>query len=239
VSTARIVIIGNEVLSGEVPDGNIHFLARRLTELGTRVRSVEVVPDDDDAIVAALRAGLSENGTRILATGGIGPTHDDRTRAAVAAALGVPLERHPEAEECLRAGYGPCITPAELGMAFLPRGSRLVIGRRTGVAGFVAGPVHVFPGVPDLLVDVFETLAPEFAGRPEHRVEILSPLKEGDFAPELTRVAGEFPDVAIGSYPVRIDGRWQVRLILRGADPARVTAAAGHVRRVTKAGEID
>jgi molybdenum cofactor synthesis domain-containing protein len=239
VSTARIVIIGNEVLSGEVPDGNIHFLARRLTELGTRVRSIEVVPDEDEAIVAALRAGIADNGTRILATGGIGPTHDDRTRAAVAAALGVPLERHAEAEECLRAGYGPGITASELDMALLPRGSRLVIGRRTRVAGFVAGPVHVFPGVPDLLVDVFETLAHEFAGNPEHRLEILSPLKEGDFAPELTRVALDFPDVAIGSYPARIDGRWQVRLILRGLDAARVARVALEVRRVTAAGEAD
>lgn len=235
--TARIVIIGNEVLSGEVPDGNVHFLARRLTELGTRVRSVRVVPDDDDDIVAALREGLLEPDTRLLVTGGIGPTHDDRTRGAVALALGVPLEHHPAAEACLRSGYGAGITPSELEMALLPRGSRLILGPGTRVFGFVTGPVYVFPGVPEFLVDVFEAMASEFAGRPEHRIEVISPLKEGDFAPELTRVADAYPDVAIGSYPVRIAGRWGVRLILRGADGDRVKRAAAAVRTATGAAD--
>ena len=231
---ARIVIIGNEVLSGDVAEQNVHFLARRLTELGTRVRSVRIVPDEDETIVAALREGLGA-AEPVLVTGGIGPTHDDRTRAAVARALDQPLTRHPEAAERLRRGYGPGITEAELGMAMLPASARVVAGARTGVIGFVAGSIYVFPGVPGLLVDVFESVAAEFAARPDHRIELHTRRKEGDFADLLAGVAAEFADVDIGSYPSYGPEGWTVRLVVRGPEAGRVEAAAVQVRRVTGA----
>jgi molybdopterin-biosynthesis enzyme MoeA-like protein len=221
------------VLSGEVADRNITFLTRRLTELGTRVRGIRIVPDEDDLIVEAVREGVAP-GHPLLVTGGIGPTHDDRTRGAVARALDLPMVRHAEAEERLRTGYGPRLTAAELEMAMLPSGARLAPGPRSGVYGFVVGPVYVFPGVPDLLADVFEAVAADFAGAPEHRVEVATRLKEGDFAVALTAVAADFPDVAIGSYPTRDESGWMVRLILRGPDPARVAEAAERVGEVTR-----
>jgi molybdopterin-biosynthesis enzyme MoeA-like protein len=154
----RILIIGNEVLSGEVEERNMGFLARRLAALGTPVLSAAVVPDDDEAISSSLHSFLID-GNRVLVTGGIGPTHDDRTRAAVAACLGIPLSPHDDAAARLRAGYGPSITPAELSMAELPEGSRLLVGQRTGVFGFAVGSVYVFPGVPELLEDIFDSVA--------------------------------------------------------------------------------
>jgi molybdopterin-biosynthesis enzyme MoeA-like protein len=228
---ARIVIIGNEVLSGDVRDENIHFLAAGLTRLGTRVQSVLVVPDDDQAIVDAIRGGLL-NGARVLVTGGIGPTHDDRTRGAVALSLGLPLVSHPEALERLRAGYGPKITPAELSMALLPEGARLIAGQRTGIFGFVVENVYVFPGVPNLLQDIFATVESDFSGSPDHRIEIVTSRKEGDFAVELSALQDACPDVEIGSYPIRAEGGWMVRLILKGRDRERVEQAANRARRL-------
>src|SRR5512140_898700 len=236
MSIARIIVIGNEVLSGEVQDENIHFLAGQLTRLGTRVGGILVVPDEDEVIAESIRAGLGA-GARVLVTGGIGPTHDDRTRGAVALSLDLPLEAHPEAEEHLKAGYGPKITPAELSMALLPRGARLVFGEKYGVFGFVIDKVYVFPGVPSLLRDIFPTVASEFSGTPDHRVEIVSPRKEGDFADELTALQAAFPDVAIGSYPTFGKQSWSVRLIFKGRDPGRVHEAATLARRI--AGVID
>ncbi|TPW13366.1 MAG: molybdopterin binding domain-containing protein [bacterium] len=233
MSHARLLIIGNEVLSGEVADLNIQFLTRRLTGLGTRVRSVRVIPDEDPVIVAAIREAI-DPASPLLVTGGIGPTHDDRTRGAVALATDRPLVRHPGAEAQLRAGYGLRLTEAELEMAMLPTGARLSFGPRSGVFGFVIDNIYVFPGVPDLLADVFESVAGEFAGRPDHRIEIMTPLKEGDFADALREVAAAFPDVPIGSYPTRGAGGWEVRLILRGPDPVRVEAAAARVREITR-----
>ncbi|MDZ4804572.1 MAG: competence/damage-inducible protein A [Candidatus Eisenbacteria bacterium] len=234
MSIAHLLIIGNEVLSGEVADLNIQFLTRRLTGLGTRVRSVRVVPDEDEAIVSAIRQTGNPD-SPLLVTGGIGPTHDDRTRAAVAMASGLELVRHAEAEERLRAGYGPGLNEVELEMAMLPAGARLSLGPRSGVFGFVINRIYVFPGVPDLLADVFESVADEFVGRPDHRIEITTTLKEGNFARALGALATEYPDVAIGSYPTRGATGWLVRLILRGPDSSRVEAAAAHVREFTRA----
>jgi molybdenum cofactor synthesis domain-containing protein len=236
MNTARIVIIGNEVLSGDVQDENIHFLASALTRRGWRVQSILVVPDHDDAIIEGIRGGLV-NGGRVLVTGGIGPTHDDRTRGAVALSLGLPLLSHPEAVDRLRAGYGAGITPAELSMALLPRGARLIPGRRTGVFGFVVDNVYVFPGVPNLLRDIFTTVECDFIGTPDHRVEIVTSRKEGDFAVELASLQESCPEVEIGSYPVHVEGRWVVRLILRGSDRKCVEEAAARARLVIGSAE--
>lgn len=235
MSIARIVIVGDEVLSGEVQDQNIHFLARRLQELGTRVRGISVIPDEDAAIVAAIQAGLAA-GERLLVTGGIGPTHDDRTRPAVATALGVPLELHPDAAQRLRRGYGARLTPAELLMASLPAGARLLIGPVTGIFGFQAGPVYVFPGVPELLREIFEMAAPEFQAAPIHRREFLTRMKEGDFAEPLSALQDRYPDVAIGSYPVRDERGWFARLILKSTDSTRLAEAAEAVEAILAAG---
>lgn len=235
MSVVRLIIVGDEVLSGEVQDRNIHFLATRLQELGTRVRHIAVIPDEDPAIVAAIQAGLAA-GERMLVTGGIGPTHDDRTRPAVAAALGLPLALHPEAAERLRAGYGARLTPAELLMASLPAGARLLVGPVSGIYGFQSGPVYVFPGVPDLLRDIFDVAAPDFAAAPIHRRELQSRLKEGDFAEPLAAVQELYPDVAIGSYPARDERGWFVRLILKSTDAARLEAALGAVEALLARG---
>jgi len=98
--TAAALIIGNEILSGRTQDVNLAFLGRRLNELGIRLMEVRVVPDVEDAIVAAI------NETRhrfdyVFTTGGIGPTHDDITAACVARAFGLPLIRNPEARAIL------------------------------------------------------------------------------------------------------------------------------------------
>ena len=159
---------------------------------------------------------------------------DPHHRLGVAEALDIPLIRHAEAEGHLRAGYGQRLTDAELEMAMLPEGARLMRGPRSGVFGFVVGSIYVFPGVPDLLTDVFEAVAGEFRRPAGHRVEVVTPLKEGDFAVKLAALALDFPDVVIGSYPTRGESGWIVRLILRGFDPARVDAAAARVREITR-----
>lgn len=229
MSSARLIIVGDEVLSGDVRDQNIHFLARRLTEVGTKVSGVTIVPDQDEVIVSAIHAGMAGGG-RLLVTGGIGPTHDDRTRPAVASALNLPLEVHLEAEERLRRGYGDALTPSVLLMARLPRGSRLLVGPHTGVFGFQSGAIYVFPGVPELLEDIFDRVVAEFAGPAETRAELITRLKEGDFAEALAEVQRDYPDVAIGSYPARDPHGWYVRLTFKGQSHEQVAAAVARVR---------
>jgi molybdenum cofactor synthesis domain-containing protein len=216
--TAFILIIGDEILSGEVLDENAGFLARALTELGMRVVGMRVVPDTLEGIVSAVQSARAA-ADLVIATGGIGPTHDDVTRQAIAESLGVPCERHPEAEVRLRRGYGHEITDSELEMADLPRGSRLLTGPRSGAYGFAVGEVHVFPGIPGLLRDIFSAVAADWEPQGYFRREFLTMRREGHIAPGLRAIQAAHPTVAIGSYPIRTDEGYRVRIVLRAREP--------------------
>ncbi len=205
-----ILIIGDEILSGEIADENGPWLITRLAEAGVRAVRQLVVPDDEAVIVTELSRlrGLAD---AVVVSGGIGPTHDDVTRAAVAEALGLSLAVHPEAIERIRGYYGARATDAELAMAQLPEG------------------VYVLPGVPFLVRDLIEGVACEFTAEPLHKRELRSDLREGEIAAHLARFQGEMPDVAIGSYPVCEGGCWHVRIVLRGSDPVRLAAVADEI----------
>ena len=84
--TAAIVIIGNEVLSAKVADENGPFLLRELRALGVEVRRIETVPDEIPLIVEAVKRACA-SGAHVFTSGGIGPTHDDVTIAAIALAF--------------------------------------------------------------------------------------------------------------------------------------------------------
>lgn len=229
MNTAALLIIGDEVLSGEVRDDNGPWLIARLTALGTRVVRVSTVPDARDAIVRELRS-LRALADVVLTSGGIGPTHDDLTRQTVAEALGLPLVRHAEALERVERWYGARTTEAERTMADLPAGSVLLRGARTDGLGFAVANVVVLPGVPFLLRDLVDGSAERFAGPPLHREEVHTDLREGEVAPDLTRIQASALDVAIGSYPILDGHRWWTKVVVRGADPVRVAAVAASVR---------
>ena len=89
MSTAAAIIIGNEILSAKVQDENGPFLARELRSLGVELRRIETVPDEVPLIVDALQRCL-RSAQWVFTSGGIGPTHDDVTIAAVSCATAAP-----------------------------------------------------------------------------------------------------------------------------------------------------
>ncbi len=98
--TAAILIIGDEILSGRTRDANMHYLSGELTRIGIDLKEVRMVSDDHDAIVAALNA-LRAGFAHVFTSGGIGPTHDDITADAVAAAFRLPLDIRDDARAIL------------------------------------------------------------------------------------------------------------------------------------------
>jgi molybdenum cofactor synthesis domain-containing protein len=229
VRSAAILVVGDEVLSGEVRDTNGPYLVHRFAAAGVRVARVVTAPDDEDAIVEELTR-LRALADAVVVGGGIGPTHDDVTRPAVARVLGVPLVAQPHAEQRIRAYFGDRLTAADLSMALMPEACRILTGARTGTLGFAKAGVYVLPGVPFLFEDLADGLVAEFAAPPLHRREIVTPRSEGEIAAHLARCQGLSADVRIGSYPVFADGRWHVRVVLRASDPGRLDAVAGEVR---------
>lgn len=221
---AVLLLIGNELLSGEIADENLPFISQSLFSWGAELRYVHVIRDDLDLVAAEIRAGL-EAGDWVITTGGIGATPDDITRAAVAKALGVPLAPHPEAERELRAYYGEYINDVRLSLARIPEGAEIIHNPVNRIPTFRAGRVIVLPGIPSLVRAMFPSQKSVLSGTPylKHQMETL--VGESRLAATLTQAEREFPAVAFGSYP-DIDSRpMRVRLVLRSKDREQVDAA--------------
>ena len=146
--TAAILIIGDEILSGRTRDVNAYHLALELAKVGIDLKEIRVVADDHVAIGAALNA-LRDGYTHVFTSGGIGPTHDDITADAVAAAFGVGIGIREDARAALLAAYaGREVEPneAQLRMARVPDGAQLIENVLSGAPGFSVENVHVMAG---------------------------------------------------------------------------------------------
>src|SRR3954469_5172287 len=133
VWTAALVVIGDEILSGRTQDKNVAQVATWLNEQGIRLPEVRVVPDDIARIGEAVNA-LRVKHDYLFTTGGIGPTHDDITVDAIAAALGLPVIVHPQARAILDDYYATRggLSDARLRMARTPEGASLIVNERSG-----------------------------------------------------------------------------------------------------------
>ena len=199
--TAAVLIIGSEVLSGKVTDQNSPFLAQELRGLGVEVRRILTIPDELPVIVRDVRE-LARDHDLVFTTGGVGPTHDDLTIAAIAQAFDRPLVRHPLLEAVLRRHYGEAITPAQLRMADVPEGSRLVGEGDLGFPVVALENVFIFPGIPESVRRKFGRIREEFREAPYILRRIFLRCDEGEIAAELYRALDRFPALQLGSYPI-------------------------------------
>jgi molybdenum cofactor synthesis domain-containing protein len=226
VTTACLIIIGNEILSGRTQDKNLSWLSQRLNEVGVRMVHMRVIPDVEDIIVATVNEVRAQY-DYIFTTGGIGPTHDDITSACIAKAFGVKFGRNPEAEKRLRAYYKPeDINEARLRMADIPEGAELIDNPVSTAPGFKLGNVYVLAGVPRIMQAMIDGIIHTFKGGLPVLSETLSFwLPEGVIAEGVTAIQAAFPEVEIGSYPMIKDERLATSLVLR-SDNAEILARA-------------
>jgi molybdopterin-biosynthesis enzyme MoeA-like protein len=222
-----MLVIGNEILSGRTRDVNLAYIGGELAAMGIPLREARVVADVDPEIVAAVRT-LSGSYTYVFTTGGIGPTHDDITSAAIAAAFGVKLEVREEAVLMLRRFYGADeLSAPRLKMATVPEGSTLIDNPVSGAPGFRIGNVFVMAGVPPIMRAMFDTLRPQLAGGPPILSRtVTAPIGESRIAESLTAIQQRHTDVAIGSYPFARQNRVAVNIVSRGTDAARLEAVS-------------
>ena len=226
--TAAMLVIGDEILSGRTRDSNMHHLAQRLTEHGIRLMEARVVPDDHDAIIAAVN-DLRARHDHLFTSGGIGPTHDDITAEAIAAAFATPITHRADAMALLQAHYDRAGLPfndARQRMARIPDGATLIDNPISTAPGFTLGNVHVMAGVPSIFEAMLAGVLPTLTGgapllSQSHRVN----RGEGEIAGDFAALAAEFPDLTMGSYPFNTNGVYGTNLVIRGTDPARIDAA--------------
>jgi molybdenum cofactor synthesis domain-containing protein len=224
--TAALVIIGDEILSGRTQDKNIAQLALWLNLQGIRLSEVRVVPDRMEAIGAAVTA-LSGASDYLFTTGGIGPTHDDITVDAIAAALGVPVIVHPEARAILDDYYASRggLTEARLRMARTPEGASLIVNGRSGAPGIRIGNIFILAGVPHIAGAMLDSLSGKLeGGRPVVSATIGCWVQESEVATLLGETEKAHPGCQIGSYPFWRDGKTGANFVIRSTDAEELAA---------------
>jgi molybdenum cofactor synthesis domain-containing protein len=219
-----ILIIGDEVLGAKITDTNGPYLLERLNAVGAEVRELRIIGDAIAEIEGALREAL-DRGDRVITTGGVGPTHDDRTMEAVARALGAPLVIHPQLESLLseRIGGRPPTGPLRR-MCRVPEGAELVEAEK-GFPAVMAGPVTVLPGVPELVRFKFPAIEGRFASPRRPCGALFVDLPEAKVAVHLETLLEEQPDLKIGSYPRMAAVGFRVIVTIEHESRARVEAA--------------
>ena len=240
IYTAALVVIGDEILSGRTHDRNIAQVASWLQVQGIRLAEVRVVPDVAERIIEAVNA-LRGAHDYLFTTGGIGPTHDDITVDAVAAALGVPVVVHPEARAILAAYYEGRpggLTEARLRMARVPEGASLIENRMSGAPGIRIGNVFLMAGVPHITAQMLDALTGTLEGGAPLLVETIGCwVAESEVADVLRETEKAHPACQIGSYPFFRDGRTGANFVVRSNDPdALAECLAGLVAALANAG---
>jgi molybdenum cofactor synthesis domain-containing protein len=229
--TAGILIIGEEILSGKVEDENARYLVHELRQLGVDVRRIEIIPDDAPEIATTLRA-LAARFDHVFTSGGVGPTHDDVTLPAVAAAFGMQVARRPELEVLIRRAAGDDFHERDLRMADVPDGARLLYGLPPDPTRWPVVSVHnvfVLPGVPVIFRRKFDSIRELFRAGPIFSRAVYSREGEGGIAATLDAVVEEFPQVAIGSYPRLDQSDHRVKITIDGRDRDAVERAAARL----------
>jgi len=225
MATASILTIGNELVSGDVPNTNGSWLAKQLAPLGVAVRLLASLPDEIEQIAELVR-DESPRVDFLLVTGGLGGTPDDLTREAIAHAFAVPQEEVPELAADLRARFGRDPEYAAR-WALLPRGSRPLPNPLGGAPGFAIENVFVFPGLPAEMEAMFLAIEEEFRrGSPIATWRRLYETRESVIAPVLVEFGERWPGLPVGSYPTFPAGGPEVEVVVKSSDADELAEAS-------------
>lgn len=229
----ELIIIGNEILNGQIQDTNSQWLAKQLLAMGLTIKYIAIIPDDVKTIGIAIQASCNR-GTRLLLTsGGLGPTFDDRTAEGLAFAAGTSLKLHQPALQMVTERYKALhakgfvesdeLTPARKKMARLPPGTQPLhnsVGTAPGI-GYKLGETQIFclPGVPQELQAIFlEEVQPLIASLTKSF--ILSQafevpvLDESILAPIIDQIMRKEEGIYLKSTPRPYQSRERLRVII-------------------------
>lgn len=232
------LIIGDEILSGRRVDKHFPWLLQMLRARGLKLSWARFFGDEPRRLVAMLRESFA-TGDVVFSFGGIGATPDDRTRQCAAAALGVELALHPEAEAILRAKFGAEITGHRLQMGVFPVGSELVPNPYNQVPGFSIREHYFVPGFPVMAWPMIERVLDTRYAHLHHREDyveqaiVVWDAYEGRLIDLMEAVIAAHPGVTLFSLPTVAEREGQRRSVELGVKgPAAVVAKAmAQIRR--------
>jgi molybdopterin-biosynthesis enzyme MoeA-like protein len=224
-------IIGDELLVGKRQDKHLPFLIEALAKRGLRLSWAQYLGDEPELITESLARSFSGSDI-VFSFGGIGATPDDHTRQCAAAALGVKLRLHPEAEREIRGRFGADITPARLQMGEFPEGATIIPNPFNRIPGFAFRGHHFVPGFPQMAWPMVEwVLDTRYAAlfdrdKWSEASILVYEAGESQLIPAMEAIGREFSGVKVFSLPSMADDgtRKHVELGVRG-HPAEVPKA--------------
>lgn len=230
IVTAAVILIGDELLSGRTQDTNLKTIADFLNPLGVEVREARMIPDVHATIIATVNE-LRARFDYVFTTGGIGPTHDDITADAVAAAFSRTIGVRDDALAILQPYYaarGQEMNEGRLRMARIPDGAELILNPVSAAPGFQLGNVFVMAGVPAVTRGMLQDVGRRIHGGSivHSRTVRAAGVREGDIAAPLGELAKAQPAASLGSYPFMrlVSGQTEfgTNLVARSRDKAVV-----------------
>jgi len=224
MSTAALLVIGNEILSGKVRDTNSAFLAVELRKLGVDLERILTIPDEVELIAKETRA-MSEAYDFVFTSGGIGPTHDDMTMDGIALAFDRPIELNQAMVDRMQRYSDKPLNDAMKKMALIPGGAEIIDVGGLWFPVVIVENVHIFPGIPELFEKKFHSIRDRFSGVPFVLRKLYVRESESDIAEILNALLREFPELMLGSYPRINEEHYRVMLTLESRDAAYVDRA--------------
>jgi len=216
------LIVGNEILTGKRQDRHFAHVVETLGARGLTLDYASYLGDDRARLTDVLRESFAR-GDIVFSFGGIGATPDDHTRQATAAALGVPLELHPEAVREIEARFGAEAYPQRVKMAEFPAGARIIPNPVNRVAGFAVRAHHFLPGFPQMAWPMLDWVLANWYPdlRREREIErtlVVYDAGESQLVPLMEENVARYPRVKLFSLPafVAADGRRRLELGVRG-----------------------
>ena len=237
------IIIGDEIMRGKRQDKHMAQLIAILRSRGLTLAWCHYLGDNPELITATLKRTLAGPDI-VFSFGGIGATPDDHTRACAAAAAGVDLVLHPEAEAEIRARFGADTTPNRLKMGEFPRGASTIPNDYNRIRGFSLREHHFVPGFPIMAWPMVEwVLDARYVHLFHRQVEAESSIlvydsAESTLTPLMEAVEAKYRGLKVFSLPSVGEGgqRRHIELGVRGA-PDEVVPAMEELRRgVTELG---
>ena len=251
-----LIIIGDEILSGRRSDKHLPKVIELLGERGLQLAWAEIVGDDPARITALLKRSFAGPDI-VFSCGGIGATPDDHTRQCAAAALGVPLELHPEGkllvqerirETAREAGREPDLDAPEnlqrLRMAEFPAGAGIIPNPYNRIPGFTVHRHHFVPGFPvmawPMIAWVLDSCYRELFHREAHveRSLLVYEQAEAALTPLMERLEAEHAGVNVFSLPSVGDEntRRHIELGVKGAPELVASAFAEMCKALDRLG---
>ncbi|MBL8518766.1 MAG: competence/damage-inducible protein A [Betaproteobacteria bacterium] len=203
------LIIGDEILSGKRQDKHLAKAIELLKARGLALSWARYLGDDPALITATLKESFATDFV-VFSFGGIGATPDDHTRQCAAAALGVALHIHPEAEAEMRAKENFEITPTRLRMAEFPLGSRVIPNPYNRIAAFSVHQHHFLPGFPEMAWPMMEWVLDREYSHCFHRVReveqsiVIHDAGESHLISAMERILANHPGLRLSSLPQHI-----------------------------------